>query len=123
MPPFRLERASANLCISGTKGALVAHKERNMRRLAILFVATTALSAVGLCPPMPVPVATAGARPNIIGIDSVSVLPSSTHISAFAGVATAGTDRARDARGGLITPAREEVGNGGRGLRRLRAGR
>jgi hypothetical protein len=41
-----------------------------MRRLAILFVATTALSAVGLCPPMPVPVA--GARPDIIGIDSVS---------------------------------------------------
>ena len=94
-----------------------------MRRLAILFVATTALSAVGLCPPMPVPVATAGARPDIIGIDSVSVLPSSTHISAFAAVATAGTDRARDARGGLITPAREEIGNGGRGLRGLRAGR
>jgi hypothetical protein len=75
-----------------------------MRRLAILFVATTALSAVGLCPPMPVPVATAGARPDIIGIDSVSVLPSSTHISAFAGVATAGTDRARDARGGANNP-------------------
>ena len=50
MPPFRLERASANLCISGTKGALVAHKERNMRRLAILFVATAALSALGLLP-------------------------------------------------------------------------
>jgi hypothetical protein len=59
---------------------------------------------------MPVPVATAWARPDIIGIDSVSVLPSSTHINAFAGVATAGTDSAMLAEG-LRTRAREEIGN------------
>jgi hypothetical protein len=28
MPPQRLARRSANFCISGTKGALVAHKEK-----------------------------------------------------------------------------------------------
>jgi hypothetical protein len=66
-----------------------------MRRLARLFVATAALSVVALLPTSAdAPVATGWARRDIIGIDSVSVLPSSTRISAFAGGATAGTDRA-----------------------------
>jgi hypothetical protein len=52
------------------------------------------------CPPVPAPpVATGWARPDIIGIDSVSVPPFSIHISASAGVAIAGTDSVMFAEG------------------------
>jgi hypothetical protein len=42
------------------------------------------------CPPRPMPVATGWARPDIIGIGSVPVLPFSTHTATSAGMATAG---------------------------------
>ncbi len=47
-----------------------------MRRLAILFVATTALSAVGLCPPMPVPVAARRCQCRLLplGRDRISLV-------------------------------------------------
>ena len=68
-----------------------------MRKLARFFATTAALSAVALLPTRPMLVATGWARPGIIGTGSVSVLPFSTHTSASAGMATAGTVRARQA--------------------------
>jgi hypothetical protein len=94
-----------------------------MRRLAILFVATAALPAVGLLPAD----ASAGCyRWGETGYHWYRFCFGPAFLYPHQRVCRRGYcwyGRARDARGGLITPAREEVGNGGRGLRRLRAGR